>query len=59
MKEVKYELCAQSKMHLYELRQVAKVQLGGNILIFLKLVWSKHIFVYLFTCLQNGQKIEK
>ena len=34
MKQLKYEPRAQSKMHRFELRQVSKVQLGGDILIF-------------------------
>ena len=34
MQQLKYEPRVQSKMHLYELRQVSKVQLGRDILIF-------------------------
>ena len=59
MKEVKYEPRAQSKMHLYKLRQVAKVQLVGNILIFIQLLSSNHIFVYLIHMPAKWAKFEK
>ena len=58
MKEVKYEPCAEFKMHLYRFRQVAKVQLVGDILIFLKPVWHNYIFEYLLHMPAKWGKIE-
>ena len=58
MKEVKYEPRAQSKMHLYKFKQVSKVQLVGDILIFLKPVWHNYIFEYLLHMPAKWGKVE-
>ena len=46
-------------MHPYEPRQVPKVQLGWDILIFIEPVWSNHIFVYLIHVPEKWVKFEK
>ena len=46
-------------MHLYELRQVSKVQLEWDILIFLQSVGSNHIFIFHTNMPKKWAKIEK